>query len=328
MEWQPLELWRASQLAAETSRAEHRFKQIQKEGDQSKLQELRQSVQARIDELESFYVANVDDERAVLFERQRFKLRKLLHDAGPVASSGRLVRADPTVTRRFHDDSRLSEEEMLAWVGGPGGKGMKRLEAELVSAVFRELARHHFDGRLSPRDFKSWYLSFGRNGATVDNMFPATRKAAESAKKKGKAKKKGHGPAYPWDGASTISTVASRTDTQPETLVGLPGNVLEFQIKLTPDEFAQLQLRKRRQESEKRHKQRMEKAASFKKDKESKSAGAMAGGWKGKPVNSTSPTQAGTIAASGPYIDPQTLESYIYRSDEPTKWLTSGGFEA
>lgn len=37
-------------------------------------------VQRRIDDLENFYVANVDDERSVLFEKQRLKLRKLLHE--------------------------------------------------------------------------------------------------------------------------------------------------------------------------------------------------------------------------------------------------------
>ena len=35
-------------------------------------------VQKRIDDLESFYIAHVEDERSVLFEKQRLRLRKLL----------------------------------------------------------------------------------------------------------------------------------------------------------------------------------------------------------------------------------------------------------
>ena len=46
------------------------------------------SAQRRIDDLENFYVAHVDDERSVLFEKQRLKLRKLLHEVG-VAQPGR-----------------------------------------------------------------------------------------------------------------------------------------------------------------------------------------------------------------------------------------------
>lgn len=37
-------------------------------------------LQRRIDDLEAFYIANVDDERSVLFEKQRLRLRKLLSE--------------------------------------------------------------------------------------------------------------------------------------------------------------------------------------------------------------------------------------------------------
>ena len=40
----------------------------------------------RIDDLENFYVAHVDDERSVLFEKQRLKLRKLLHEVRVAAA--------------------------------------------------------------------------------------------------------------------------------------------------------------------------------------------------------------------------------------------------
>ena len=37
-------------------------------------------MQGRIAELEDFYTAHLDDERALLFDKQRMKLRKLLHE--------------------------------------------------------------------------------------------------------------------------------------------------------------------------------------------------------------------------------------------------------
>ena len=46
-----------------------------------KISFIQSLLQRRIDSLENFYVAHVDDERSVLFEKQRLKLRKLLHEA-------------------------------------------------------------------------------------------------------------------------------------------------------------------------------------------------------------------------------------------------------
>lgn len=43
-------------------------------------QKILNSIQNRIDELEQFYLQNSDDERAVLFEKERLKLRKILQN--------------------------------------------------------------------------------------------------------------------------------------------------------------------------------------------------------------------------------------------------------
>jgi hypothetical protein len=44
-------------------------------------------VQGRIAELEDFYTAHLDDERALLFDKQRMKLRKLLHEYDSAVAS-------------------------------------------------------------------------------------------------------------------------------------------------------------------------------------------------------------------------------------------------
>lgn len=70
MEWLPLELWRASSLAQETRTCEAAYERLGKGGNPAALATLRKSIEARIDELEAFFIENLDDERAVLFEKQ------------------------------------------------------------------------------------------------------------------------------------------------------------------------------------------------------------------------------------------------------------------
>lgn len=89
--WLPLELWRASGLAQETRALLAAADALREEaaaggpGAAAAAREfasLRRSVEARVDALEAFYVAHVEDERVVLFEKQRLRLRKFLADAG------------------------------------------------------------------------------------------------------------------------------------------------------------------------------------------------------------------------------------------------------
>ena len=56
------------------------YENVANSGDNAALTSLRASIEGRIEDLEAFYSRNVDDERCVLFEKQRLKLRKLLHE--------------------------------------------------------------------------------------------------------------------------------------------------------------------------------------------------------------------------------------------------------
>ena len=82
MEWLPLELWRASSLAQETRTCEAAYERLTKSGNTSQLSALRRSIEGRIDDLEAFFIDNLEDERAVLFEKQ---VRRWV--AGPLAAS-------------------------------------------------------------------------------------------------------------------------------------------------------------------------------------------------------------------------------------------------
>ena len=114
-------------------------------GDASALKELRASVERRIDDLEAFYIEHVDDERSVLFERQRLKLRKLLHEfdsaatAAAAAAGGDDASAESAppqhggtsdslppgvTTKTIHENSRLALHELQAWLAQAGTEEM------------------------------------------------------------------------------------------------------------------------------------------------------------------------------------------------------------
>lgn len=63
------------------------YEDLANSGDAGALSSLRSSIETRIDALEAFYIRSSDDERAVLFEKQRLKLRKLLHEYDQYAAT-------------------------------------------------------------------------------------------------------------------------------------------------------------------------------------------------------------------------------------------------
>jgi len=272
------------------------------QGNHAALQHLRKSIQERIDALESFYIHHVDDERAMLFEKQRLKLRKMLHEI-PAAAGGAV--ADKTRSRRVREDSRLALDELRAWLDGGGAKNMRGLTDELVVAVYEELSRGQPDGKLSPRDFRSWYLSFGRNGATPDNLFPTMRKTAKQQVKKLPAIR---GPLYDWE--KPEDELAETQDE--EEAMGLPGNVLEFQIVLTEEEYKAVLMKRRSKQAELKYRQRLAAAKSARQSRATKE----------EKLRGRS-----TVTAEGPYQDPADLKSHIYRTSDTEKWLTEDGFE-
>ena len=110
---------------SETKAAIGAYEDCLNAGDHRGLSSLRTAIENRIDDLESFYVAHVDDERSVLFEKQRLKLRKLLHEydstqaavaaTGAAGGSSGGYDAGGVVTKTIHEDSRLTLEELTAW---------------------------------------------------------------------------------------------------------------------------------------------------------------------------------------------------------------------
>ncbi|RYG49386.1 hypothetical protein EON67_06735, partial [archaeon] len=250
------------------------------------------AVQQRIDDLESFYIAHVDDERSILFEKQRLKLRKLVHEydtmsyapsgaAAPgtrgsalletrtssygdapeaAVRSARGADMEGMVTREIRDDTRLQLHELMAWFLQAGVAEMPEVTPEVVERVFVSVTRTNTDGCMSVRDLRQWYITFGRRalreGLPMDSIVSAdfvrvATAAAVSARRPDfdpSATSSGlpfaatsssytpRKPLYAWEGGASVSG--------PGTLQ-LPNGILEFQVRLTPEEYSQLMLRRR-----------------------------------------------------------------------------------
>jgi len=79
MRFIPLDLDNFTAISQQVDDVVNRFKEFASQGPEA-VEPLREAIEQRVDDLENFYYENDLDERAILFEKQRLKLRKLLRD--------------------------------------------------------------------------------------------------------------------------------------------------------------------------------------------------------------------------------------------------------
>mmetsp|Transcript_41866 Transcript_41866/g.111535 ORF Transcript_41866/g.111535 Transcript_41866/m.111535 type:complete len:293 (+) Transcript_41866:102-980(+) len=87
MKWMKLELRKASNLRKEVDEAIRNLSAAIQRGDYEQIEMYRAAFSERIDELEEFYLHHDDDERAVLFEKQRLRLRRALQATNQAAAA-------------------------------------------------------------------------------------------------------------------------------------------------------------------------------------------------------------------------------------------------
>lgn len=295
--------------------------------------------QRRIDELDSFYTAHVDDERSMLFDKQRLKLRKLLHEydeavrsmSAPAWPMSAQRNASPpgqargngldlasigesgtgVTTRQIREDSRLSLPELLSWFTQAGAIEMPEVNVPLVEKLFANVTRTNVDGRMSVRDLRQWYISYGkralRSGVSSfhDEVVPAAlvKKGAAEAEGRGAGAGRAAGKAlYTWEGdASGLGASAASFDGG--VPLPLPNHMLEFQLRLTGEEYAAFTAKRRGYEAELRYKERQTRgratAAALARDRLLAGEGVAGSGGEGP---------------AGPYAEPAGAASYGLRA--------------
>lgn len=389
----PLEIWRASSLAQETKAVVAAFDRAVATGDAAGLASLKSSILRRIEDLEQFYVQNVDDDRSVLFEKQRLKLRKLLADYGqasasvpaaapspavPAASyaySGRSAApaAPPaaTTTRyqtpataapepvyaedyqygsgadyaaaqtgyggqqvvmraiRIAEDTRLSKDELVACFAQALGAEMPEVSPDIVERVYETVTKTNLDGKMSVRDLRQWYISFGKRalregiplGADASIVSPAlvakhgfahSRKASKPTKAELAAAATAK-TMYAWEAAAAAAT-SSAADDAPEASsasepVSLPHGMLEFQVRLSPDEWSLVQLKRRQMEAEERYRSRVQAA----KDKDGKDSSGPKLGYKKSTMRKEEPSDAASESRSGFLYSSHAQNAHVSR---------------
>ena len=95
----------------------------------------------------------------------------------------------------------------------------------------------------------------------------------------------------------------------------LPNGLVEFQVRLTPEEYADLALRRRMAEAEARYKRRVEEGRTAASSKRAGGAGENAeeGGRDGAMMSSGSGLSQ--LRTAEPYVDPADRNAYFLRSD-------------
>lgn len=204
------------------------------------------------------------------------------------------------------------------------------------------------------RDLRQWYITFGkraiREGLPLHEIVSvafvrATAAAAVTARKDASVHDKRRGvvdmiasghvtglgasgtlpsSSGGGSGAAGASGSGAGSEAYPPGPLVLPNGMLEFQVRLTPEEYAQVGLLRRRLEAEAKYKARMaaakDRASAARGDRWAPGAGlhgwgtgpgGVGGGAAEAPVDSYPST---SLLNLGPYEDPSIKNSYFFRS--------------
>lgn len=235
MEWQKLDLTKASVVKREVDIVMQKLNDITNGtsnlSDNGRVNFLS-SVQDRIQELENFYLLNTDDERAVLFEKERLRLRKSLQpfhavrDTKSVGASEKSISA-ATASQRM-DRTQSSTPNRSLSLSQP--QFQQPQQQYIPPSPIDNLNGTQFAGgaRRSPtaqdKSIYSWENGKERNSrgsVTVEN--------------------------FSYDPTQTAGFYARRTD---DVDVDDMDRFIDFQIILTQEEMTALAARKKAQKND------------------------------------------------------------------------------
>ena len=275
-------------------------------------EDLREDIERRIEELEDFYLKHDAENKAILFEKQRLRLRRLLHssdsDTPARATSYRSPATVRSTPQRQQQKSRQSGGKSVTvrllngrriMVPVDNGDTIRDLKAniERMEGIPQDQQRIQLGSRPMTDGFSlddvasgsvlklqrpSPKMAYSTNASPRDNF-------QNSVHKKRTKDRKTVAPIYDWE---KVDEDGSRPSDVKYRLDGS----FEFQIKLTEKEFFKLTSRRRAIGAEKRHKERNK----SKKETES-------------PF------------MKGPYVDPMRITKHIYRSPKKNLWIDPKG---
>jgi hypothetical protein len=250
-------------------------------------------------------------------------------NGGGGANNGNPPHTSSTTSRQITEASRLRLEELSAWFAQDGANEMPEVTLDVVTKVFKSVTRTNTDGRMCIRDLRQWYISYGKralqkgllklDGGADSGLVPVQLVKPSTVAVKEAAGRKVLPPVnkglYSWEdgggegagGAASSSSSAAAAASAAASAVpagpmGLPNAMVEFQVRLTPEEFRAMSLRRRQYESELKFKGRIEKAH-----------GAGPHAFTKTRTKEEDEQRAATLRDT-PFQDPGATGSYVFRS--------------
>ena len=279
-------------------------------------EDLREDIERRIEELEDFYLKHDAENKAILFEKQRLRLRRLLHSVDSDTPSRATSYRSPAVSTPTRQQQQQQVRSSRAQQGGKtvtvrllngrkivvgvsDGDTIRDLKSsvEAMEGIPQDQQRYQIGSRPMPNGRSlddvpsgsvlklqrpSPKMAYSTNASPRDKFQKSIHKKRTKDRKTVKA-------IYDWEKSNEDGVGSS------DVKYKLDGP-FEFQIKLTEKEFFKLTSRRRAIGAEKRHKDR---------NKATK--------------------QAESPYLQGPYVDPMRITKHIYRSPKKNLWIDPKG---
>jgi len=309
-------------VAYDAARTRLRNAKSRKEADtaQADLEDLRYNIENRIEQLEDFYLKHDSESKAMLFEKQRLRLRRLLHSdvrtsspsrasparSAPASASKVAIDYDAStapIPRRERSGARLivrmlNGKRIPVDVGPGGSLDDVRERVEASEGIPRDQQTFMHGDIVVDEDMN---LSSLPDGSVLKLQRPAPKMAystntsprdkfARGVNRRRTKDRKKVAPIYDWE----TSESKPIKDHMQYKLEG----EFEFQIKLTTKEFFKLTSRRRAIGAEKRHLER---------------------------TGAQSVKESPYLQSDGPYVDPMRISGSIYRSPRKDLWIDPKG---
>lgn len=320
--WAKLDLSQASNVKKENDQVIHRLTELINTNEnnyhdphfiQAK-QRLVSSIQSRIQELENFYLNNSDDERAILFEKERLRLRKtiqiILNASNPSAlgASNSVASSHPNRSQNHshtQSHSQGQNQSLAATASQHSAPQQAPAPQTPVQLSLPGLAQTNTSvsvnrSKRSPgstsKPIYAWETGQTgdrqRSSVTIDSIvFEPTalpgfyKRVARQVHKKS--------PIQGEEEGEMADDADQEEIVEEEDFVELSDKFVDFQIILTEEEMRTLASRKKRERDD---------------VKLLKSQAA-----------------ATSIHSATPYIDPKRITQELLRPQQPDKWVASEG---